>query len=99
MNKNETVQQPLRSCALLGGWVRDHAVLHSWDEKYYFDLSIVKLRVNRSWENHDVFEARAAGQYGRELKRRFATADEAKVAAQMLGVKIAREMLKKLEAA
>jgi len=85
------------SGAVLGGWVRDHAVLHSWDEKYVLDLTIVKMRVSRCQEDHALFFVRAIGQYSRELKRHFATADEAKIAAQTLGVKIAREMLKKLE--
>ena len=83
---------------LLAGWVRDYAILHKWDEKYHLDLGIIQCWVKRSYDNHDVFEAGISGRYGRWLKRKFTTADEAKLEAQKLAAKAAKQILAALTA-
>ena len=88
----------IRSDVLLDGWVQDFAILHKWDEKYYLDLSIIRCWVNRDYENHEVFEAGLGGRYGRRLKRKFQTADEAKYAAQKLAEKVCKEITAALTA-
>lgn len=87
-------------CAdLLDGWTRDYSILHKWDEKYFLDLGIIQCWVSRDYENHEVFGAGIGGRHGRQLKRKFQTANEAKVASQKLAEKACKEMMAKLKPA
>lgn len=77
---------------LASGWKRQYETLHRWDEIHILDLSIIRCRVNRCYDNHDLFEVTVSGLYGRHLKRKFETADEAKIAAQQLALKTCKDI-------
>ena len=80
-------------------WKQDHAVLHRDDEKYVRTLGrILKLTVERNYNNRNVWDARTHGfgGVGIFLKRKFESREGAIAALEKMAERLLREALNEL---